>query len=440
VNEAELRRDLTAITGAGPRPTGSDLRSPLSPAEVVLGRFFFVHKGQAIQDSQRRETYEFLHATFGEYLIAWLTWQVLDDLARRQAASTLSFQADVVADDLLYALLSFTPISARRPVLDALAGMMALAPEPDRLGYAKLAVRLFQGGADRSAVRHFAEYAPRRLGVIGRQAAYSANLVLLAVVAAGTLQGSVLFGQDEPVDAWHRHTLLWRSQLGRPDFYTLVDALAVQRIRDEDERDIELGLDDGTVEVAPVDLGWTYPLPADGRGWPYYTLFDQDLPMLARMANFHCGEDTDLLQHALAPFESVLDRGLNTFGPREPGARPTSALHRLNELWLLRLRGDTVSPEERRSAYQACVQVVVEPVQPWSLAEKQAYALLVLDCLAVDSAAPLDLITSVIVTLSAAAPFDGVAESILRYLKGRPDVSDELRARLNKAGVRLRVR
>jgi len=71
VSESKLDADLLALFG--PPPTvaaGSDLRAPLRAAEIVLGRFFFVHRAQASRDDTQLETYEFLHATFCEFLVA----------------------------------------------------------------------------------------------------------------------------------------------------------------------------------------------------------------------------------------------------------------------------------------------------------------------------------------------------------------------------------
>lgn len=82
IAESDLDEDLLALIGRPPTvATGSDLRAPLRAAEIVLGRFFFVHRAQASRDDTQLETYEFLHATFGEFLVARLTWQALLDVA-----------------------------------------------------------------------------------------------------------------------------------------------------------------------------------------------------------------------------------------------------------------------------------------------------------------------------------------------------------------------
>jgi hypothetical protein len=77
-----------------------------------VGRFFFVQRAQAIRDGSRLETYEFLHATFGEFLAARLTVQLAADLLARRPVLTVG-QAPA-EDDLLYALLSYAPLSSRQ--------------------------------------------------------------------------------------------------------------------------------------------------------------------------------------------------------------------------------------------------------------------------------------------------------------------------------------
>jgi hypothetical protein len=133
VAESDLEADLLALFGPPPTAAaGSDLRAPLRAAEIVIGRFFFVHRAQASRDDTQLETYEFLHATFGEFLVARFTWQMLLDIAAREAASTMSLGAASVDDDLLHALLSFTALSVRAPVVGFLTEMAADLDQPKR--------------------------------------------------------------------------------------------------------------------------------------------------------------------------------------------------------------------------------------------------------------------------------------------------------------------
>lgn len=51
-------------------------------------------QGEAVNDMVALWTYQFLHATFGEYLVARLTWHMLCDLQRMQAAQRLTLSQD----------------------------------------------------------------------------------------------------------------------------------------------------------------------------------------------------------------------------------------------------------------------------------------------------------------------------------------------------------
>ena len=60
------------------------------------------------------ETYEFLHATFGEYLVARFTWQLLAEAVARDAVTLAA--RPMTGHDLITDLLSEVPLTARAPV------------------------------------------------------------------------------------------------------------------------------------------------------------------------------------------------------------------------------------------------------------------------------------------------------------------------------------
>jgi hypothetical protein len=82
VTEAGLRR----FESVGPRRAAAGRYAP-ETAEcrgTVLGRFFFVQQARATRNEETLRTFEFLHATSGEYLVARLTWRVLLDLVEAE--------------------------------------------------------------------------------------------------------------------------------------------------------------------------------------------------------------------------------------------------------------------------------------------------------------------------------------------------------------------
>jgi hypothetical protein len=106
VTEAELDADLTTLLDHPASATAaSGLRARLSAAEVVVGRFFFIYQAQAIRDDTHLKTYEFLPATFGEYLIARLVTREVADLATDAQTAASRSRPAVTGDAFLHALL-----------------------------------------------------------------------------------------------------------------------------------------------------------------------------------------------------------------------------------------------------------------------------------------------------------------------------------------------
>jgi hypothetical protein len=401
VAEFDLEADLLALFGSPPAvAAGSDLRAPLRAAEIMLGRFFFVHRAQASRDDTQLETYEFLHATFGEFLVARFTWQVLLDIVAREAASTMSLGGASVDDDLLHALLSFSALSVRAPVVDFITEMAADLDQPKRGNLAELLVRLFRVVHQSRPARGYPDYEPQLVPVPARHAAYSANLVLLAVCVAGSIRASELYGtQTETVTAWHKQALLWRSQLNTEEWASLIETFALDRLWDGERRDVQLTLDDGTFHPPTTDLYWTYDEPPDHpyRGYSF-THPPSHLDALRRKAHFQCGILDDVALHALEPLASTLGATINMFIGWKKETCP-SAAHVLLDMWLLPLRDPTA--EERRAAYERCVKIAKSDFLAWDETTKGQYTALLLDRLTTDEKAPAALAADVLSTLGA---------------------------------------
>ncbi|MEJ3745328.1 hypothetical protein WEI85_48305 [Actinomycetes bacterium KLBMP 9797] len=391
ITEADLAHDLRAVLGAPPPAAPDQLRAPLGGAEIVLGRFFFVHRARALRDEHTLETYEFLHATFGEFLVARLTWQVLRDIAAREAASTLSLGAGQVDDDLLHALLSCAALTARAPIVEFLGGLMARLSTEERADLADLLLRLFRAAHQQRPARRFEEYGPR-LHVPLKHAVYSANLLVLAVCAAGTVRGSELFGgrPGDVIDHWHGEALLWRSQLDPEGWTSLVETLALERFFDGERRDIALSIDDGSFVVPQVDPYWTYGMAPDhpDRGQMAFTYSGQDPARQQRKAHFLCGINDDVTHHALEPLAAVLGPAVHTIVGGSPAAA-WSAVHALLDVWTLPMR--QVGEGEREAAYDRCARIAATDFPPWRAEVRRAYATLLLQRLATDYQVSADL-------------------------------------------------
>jgi hypothetical protein len=433
VAESDLDADLLALFGP-PATTaaGPNLRAPLRAAEIVIGRFFFVHRAQASRDDTQLETYEFLHATFGEFLVARLTWQVLLDIAAREAASTMSLGAAPVDDDLLHALLSFAALSVRAPVVGFLTGKAADLDQPKRENLAELLVRLFRVVHQPRPARGYPGYEPRLVPVPARHAAYSANLVLLAVCAGGSVKASELYGtQANTVTSWHSQALLWRSQLNTDEWTSLVETVALERLWDGERRDVRLTLDDGTFHLPVVDPYWTLDKSPGNpdRGQYAYSSSDYHLDALRRKAHFQCGIVDDVALHALEPLASTLGATVNMFIGWEKETCPSTA-HALLDIWLLPLRDPTA--EERRAAYERCVKIAAHDFPPWDETIQRGYIAVLLDRLATDEKAPAALAADVLSRLatrgSIALRHEDIASCLVRCalaFLGRDRESDQ---------------
>jgi hypothetical protein len=332
VTEAELDLDLAALLGGRPAAR-TDFRGPLSQAGIAVGRFFFVQRSQAISADTRLQTFEFLHATFGEYLATRLAVQLAAGLLDRRPALTVG--RSPADDDLLYALLSFAPLSSRQ-MLRFVAGrcLQAVAPA-GRPQLATCLITVLDDSGRRTGHRH-EDYAPAPLATARRHGIYCANLVLLILTLTGPLAGSQLFpGSPDPSGRWRGMTLLWRSALNEPDWTDLALALSIRRMWTGERRDLQISLTAEPSSLSgPVDLYWHYRYPPDdprrgGARWSraYWDEIDHKLDLSG-------GTNDAVLRHALEPVFRWLGPAVMAFQGIGDGPA-TSLAHDLLELCIL---------------------------------------------------------------------------------------------------------
>ncbi|MEV0002958.1 AAA family ATPase [Micromonospora sp. NPDC050980] len=427
VTAEELGADLVAlpIAGvAGGRPDG--LRTPLPAADVVLGRFFFIHRARAVDEQRHRETYEFLHATFGEFLVARLTAQAVADTVARESAASLSWGGEPVTDDLLHALLSHGVLSSRATVLGFLDERLSGWDEAQRGRSAQLLLRLFRGAAYHAGPRRFDGYRPRRLRTAARHAAYSANLLLLVLSAVGQVTGRELFGEAAAaVDEWRAQVGLWRSQLGADDWDGLADLLALERTGNGRDRDVRVWAD-GRFTVPPApDQGWVAGLPVGGSG---YRLPVELLVRLRRAAHLSCDEGETLLMHTVEPVIDQLHTALTTFQVPADGTA-LSAARALLTAWLLPLR--PASQRHRRDVYLRCARLTASAaglVEDW---DRAAFLRLLLDRVAEDHEVSPEVVAEVLLECRATLMQDpGVCTAMLRCVERVAGADETVDARL----------
>ena len=303
VSEQDLDIDLSVLLGAPENAhPQAGLRPQLTAAQLAVGRFFFVHEAQATQDNRRLQTYEFLHATFGEFLVARLVLQILTDmLAREELAARSPFAS--TDDSLLHAVLSFAALTARAPVIAFFGDLLSQISAQNRRVLAALLLRLHARALYPRTDSAYSNYEPLPLTITARHAAWSTNLAVLAVLAAGQITGSQLFpGQPDPAIAWRNQAMMWRSQLSNDEWLGLHETIALRREWDGQRRQLLLWRSDGTFTAPDPDIYWTYNIPPghpDRKGT--FAWVGHNPRLIQRKTNFTCGKSNDVMNHALYP-------------------------------------------------------------------------------------------------------------------------------------------
>jgi len=196
VTAEEAEHDLAYLHAPDNRLTTVETR-------LLFGRFFFIHEARARFDGgAERLWFEFLHATFGEYLVA------------RKIARTLDHPA------LLFAVLSFAPLTDRAQILDDLRD---LEPSTERVR------ELFPKAL--FPVKGDIGYEMGSVTVTYRHACYSANLLLLALALGNPLHFSEVAEEQFPSERWRVLATLWKSQFSPGAWDTFTRAVRTTPVR-----------------------------------------------------------------------------------------------------------------------------------------------------------------------------------------------------------------
>jgi hypothetical protein len=265
VTDEELDRDLpillptkngTVHDGPGEDDYANTNDASLSMAQRATGRFFFIHRSQAHAQGRWTRTYEFLHTTFGEFLVAWLTTRALAALVAAGGAHDRppagSATGEPLDDGFLYSVLSFACVAERAPIADSLAEIMRGLPDAARQRHRALLLGLLDRALYPNPGRSYAAYEPARHPLTRRLAAYSANLTVLLVLldtegtTAGAMFGAAGAGPAAAVQRWIDHSYLWKAQLPASEWNGLVHTVRVRVVRDGASIDVRLSREDGS--------------------------------------------------------------------------------------------------------------------------------------------------------------------------------------------------
>ena len=315
VQEADLDADLSVLLNERtdiPNPVGK--RARLTAAQLTFGRFFFIHESRAIHGGSELRTYEFLHSTFGEFLVAQLVVRILGEMVSA-SGPTAAQSTGTGSEDMLYALLSFSALTARGPTVTFINDLLDQFNEERRAEAVELLLLLHARADFPRTGSDYDSYEPIVLRATERYAAWSVNLVVLAVLVGRKITASQLYPEArDTVNEWRKEVMIWRSQLGGYGWEELHASIALERLWDGQNREMCLRLNDGTFNAGYPDIFWMYNMPihssdrdesfVDGRHNSF---------ILLRKINFICNMSEDILTHSLEPVISLFPAVANVF-------------------------------------------------------------------------------------------------------------------------------
>lgn len=363
--EPELEADLRHLLGAedwSPGPGGRQ-SLPLTAGQLLVGRFFFIHESRASRDTGPAErSFEFLHATFGEFLAARQIVTALTELAEDRTLLRRRPGATIDAG-FFFALTSYATLTRREPLWDFTQGMLARLDPAVRRRCRDLVVELLPEAGYPHPSWTLAGYEPERRTTAAREAAFSANLVCLAVLLGdGPVDVAALTGEPVVIN-WRRQALLWLSQLVPEDARRLWLSLRVEWDLRTDPTRLLIRVEDG------ADIGILTSLPWRPEERPAATPAgpppeDVRVPgesstghLLRKSAFMQTGIDTREVLYAMAPFWRRF--GDMTF--YKPGTKWDSDARDLLEVFLGELSG--AGPEEQARVYRHLVVDAAPPVR-----------------------------------------------------------------------------
>jgi len=231
VGDHDLERDLEVFLGRE-RDPAQGFDRPAERARRTVAGFFFVHVARADEHTdQARRTYEFLHATFSEYLIAERALILLDGYAQRRELYQSDPSAHEAPDDsMLRAMLSYQPLSLRRQIVEFARGLVTHYPATRLPAMRKAALALLAQARLRAFGR--LDYEPVPPDVVDAAAAYTANLTILRLLlSADKIVLDSLAPPGTDVRRWWRSTVrLWQAGLDDEAWESMENILGIGRL------------------------------------------------------------------------------------------------------------------------------------------------------------------------------------------------------------------
>jgi hypothetical protein len=224
ITESELIEDLSVLTSR--QMVGS------RPGQRIIAEFFFVHAPEARTHSNgatngHQRAYEFLHATFSEYLV---TRRIMDEIVDITLAASTGLRGRTeIHDEMLFALLSHQVLAARKSMLDFAQEIFTNLSEGVRSRVLEICELLLSTYRNRHGSDWYAAYRPATPDQVRQLACYSANLValrcLLTADSAGVPLTQLLRTSGDSLAKWHGTPILWKAGLDADGLQAMLTAI-----------------------------------------------------------------------------------------------------------------------------------------------------------------------------------------------------------------------
>lgn len=234
VTASKLKQDLAIFAPDRTTRQHNTFDTPIDDADRTVENFFFIHS-PTINDGSTpdQRTYEFLHATFGEYLIAEVTMKLLVQMAATRAVLAANPFDEVAAldDSRLFALISHQVFVKRLPILEFASGLFSALEVDEQESVLRTLDDLVQSFHERALNDPNPSYNPTRATVVSRIANYSANLVSLRVLLRPDteipLAGPLTQNDANPLRAWRSTVHLWKSGVDPEGWSELLEVMTL---------------------------------------------------------------------------------------------------------------------------------------------------------------------------------------------------------------------
>ena len=228
VDEQTLLEDLRVLDPSHREKVRGNLGRPLGGARRTVGRFFFIQAAEADEGLEGR-SYEFLHSTFSEYLIAYFAMGEIAELWDTRARPS-SQRWD---DDRLFALLSHQLCNAGGSAILTFFRQLHSASSPARRrGILEMLRALVREAEERWDSGRFGAYSPSAGTYLQRFSVYTANIVMLLVhLEDGPIPLSTLAPEGaDPVRWWSRLLHSWQGCIDTTPFRNFAELIEPLRL------------------------------------------------------------------------------------------------------------------------------------------------------------------------------------------------------------------